>query len=315
MRVLVVGSSGFVGSNLNLEIPNTQFYGLDISEQRHASHQSYTHFERLDFLTEEAVAYVKCLAPDSIVLLAGVQFTSPIQKKSDREAAFAKNVEIARQAYKVMTATPTVKKIIFVSTDMVYGIQSESFVDENCAPDPIGEYGRSKLEAENILLKLNPRIVIFRPRLIVGPGRVGTIKLISRFVSANLPIPFIGKGENKYQMISVYDLWSAIGKCFDGKIHGIYNLGSDNPPTLNELFPKVIKNLARSNRIMRFPRRITEQLLLLLDSFNLSPLAPEQFLIAGQNCVLNTAKFKTATGWEPQYADEEIITQALRNLI
>lgn len=315
MKVLVVGSSGFVGSNLNLDRPNVQFYGLDISEQGYSSKSKYSQCERLDFLEEDAVAYIRDLSPDFIVLLAGIQFTYPIQKRKERQAAFAKNIEIANQAQKIISATPSIQKIIFVSTDMVYGLQTSSSIDENCGTNPIGEYGRSKLEAENILLKLNPKAIILRPRLIVGPGRVGTIKLISRFVSANLPIPFIGTGDNKYQMISVFDLWSAIEKCFISDIYGIYNLGSDQPPTLNELFPKVLKNLTKSNKIVKLPRRITEHLLLFLDYLNLSPLAPEQFLIAGQNCVLNTEKFKVATGWKPKDSDEEIITQTLRNLI
>jgi dTDP-glucose 4,6-dehydratase len=314
MKVLVVGSSGFVGSNMNLVSPDMQFYGLDVVEGKNTSDASYMHFEKLNFLSDEAIDFIKRISPDCIVLLAGIQFTSPIQKRKDRERDFSENVKIARRASELLSSISTIKKLIFVSTDMVYGIQQSKTVDEESECKPIGEYGKSKLRAEAILREFDSRTVIFRPRLIVGPGRAGTIKLISRIISAHLPIPFIGRGENRYQMISVFDLWSAISKCLDTNVYGVYNLGSNEPPTLNELFPRVLRNLGRTNRIIRLPQKLTEKTFLLMDYFNLSPLAPEQFLIAGQNCVLSTVKFMDATGWAPQYSDEDMITRAFLDL-
>ena len=314
MKVLVVGSSGFVGSNMNLVSPDIQFYGLDVVEGENTSDTRYMHFEKLNFLSDEAIDFIKWVAPDYIVLLAGIQFTSPIQKRKDRERDFSENVKIARRASELLSSISTIKKLIFVSTDMVYGIQQSKTVDEESECKPIGEYGKSKLRAEGILREFDSRTVIFRPRLIVGPGRAGTIKLISRIISRHLPIPFIGRGENRYQMISVFDLWSAISMCLDTDVYGVFNLGSNAPPTLNELFPRVLRNLGRTNIIIRLPRKLTEKTLLLMDYFNLSPLAPEQFLIAGQNCVLSTMKFMDATGWAPQYSDEDMITRAFLDL-
>jgi len=274
MKVLVIGSSGFVGSNLKLSLPDVQIYGLDTANLEDSLESNYFHFVKMNFVTNDAIKYIERLDPEHIVLLAGVQFTSPIQRRRNREKAFSENVVIARQAAKLLKAIPTVKKLVYVSTDMVYGIQSDSLVDEECEPKPIGEYGKSKLKAEEILSEFGARIVIFRPRLIIGPGRAGTIKLVSRFISAKLPIPLIGQGANRYQMISVFDLWNAIEKCFVDEISGVFNLGSNNPPTLNELFPKVLTNLGRSNRIIRLPRKFTEVFLYMADFFNLSPLAP-----------------------------------------
>jgi dTDP-glucose 4,6-dehydratase len=149
----------------------------------------------------------------------------------------------------------------------------------------------------------------------VGPGRVGTIKLLSKLIKSNLPIPLIGNGNNRYQLLSVFDLWSAIEKCLQLDINGVFNLGSDNPPILNELMPQVLSNLNRRNRVIRLPKTFTENVLLLLDRMNTSPLAPEQFQIAGQNCVLSTEKFKLISNWEPKYSDEQILTINLQQLL
>lgn len=314
MKVLIIGSSGFVGSNLKLQVPGAEFYGLDISGPRNSPDTQYVHCEEVDFLTKEAIGYIQTLKPTFIVLLAGIQFTSPIQKRQMRRKEFSQNVKIASQADEILNLLPSVRKLIYVSTDMVYGIQDGKSIDELCEPKPIGEYGSSKLEAERILTKHNSRVVILRPRLIVGPGRAGTIKLLARFVHGNLPIPLIGKGNNRYQMLSVSDLWSAIQKCISNDIQGVFNLGSDSPPTLNELFPQLLAKLGRRNLIIRLPQKLTERFLLILDRFNLSPLAPEQFLIAGINCELSTDKFKNATGWLPVYSDLQVITESLSQL-
>jgi len=314
MKILVVGSTGFVGSNINIEEEGIEFHGIDLDERIEKQNPKYSSFKRIDFLSQKSLDYIYHLQPDYVVLLAGIQFTLPIQKRQNRKASFEKNIEIALQATTMLTQIPGIKKLIYLSTDMVYGTQNLSSVAEDSHPQPIGEYGQSKLDSENILREHESRVVILRPRLIVGPGRVGTIKLLSRFIHKNLPIPIIGNGENRYQMLSVFDLWSAIDKSIKSGITGVFNLGSNAPPTLNELFPRVLRQLGRKNRIIRLPRRMTEKGLLLLDFCNLSPLAPEQFLIAGQNCMLSTEKFRNETGWEPLYTDQEILTKSLLEL-
>jgi len=314
VKILVVGSSGFVGSNLNIIDSKIEFHGIDFADSNIEQSRSYSTYNRIDFLSSECLTFVSKLEPDFVVLLAGIQFTSPIQKRRNRESDFNKNILIAKQAMEILKQNPSIKKLIYISTDMVYGIQKSVNLDETTKPNPIGEYGRSKLAAEVILQEFRSKVIIFRPRLIVGPGRAGTIKLLSRFIYWNLPIPLIGKGNNRYQMLSVFDLWSAIYKSTSVEIHGVFNLGSDLPPTLNELFAQVLRNLGRKNLIFRLPQRITEHLLLRLDSFNLSPLAPEQFLIAGQDCTLSTNKFKNSTGWSPVYSDLDVITQILSQL-
>jgi hypothetical protein len=80
------------------------------------------------------------------------------------------------------------------------------------------------------------------------------------------------------------------------------------------LFPQLLAKLGRDNFIIRLPQKLTEKFLLILDRFNLSPLAPEQFLIAGINCKLSTEKFKIATGWLPVHSDLEVITESLSQL-
>jgi dTDP-glucose 4,6-dehydratase len=314
VKVLVVGSTGFVGSNLDIEEEGVEFHGIDLDDRVQRQNSKYSSFKKFDFLSQECLDYIHYLRPDFVVLLAGIQFTLPIQKRQQREESFKENTKIASQANLLLSLLPEITKLIYVSTDMVYGIQNSLSVTEENPPHPIGQYGQSKLDSEAILRQNESRVVVLRPRVIVGPGRVGTIKILARLIYKNLPIPLIGNGENRYQMLSVFDLWSAIEKSIKTGVTGVFNLGSNEPPTLNEVLPKVLSELGRNNKIIRLPRDITEKALLFLDKYNLSPLAPEQFLIAGQNCSLSTAKFKSQTGWEPEHSDEKMMLEAIRSL-
>jgi nucleoside-diphosphate-sugar epimerase len=69
------------------------------------------------------------------------------------------------------------KRIVFTSSISVYGPR-EDVVDENTAPAPTSDYGRSKLMAEAIHRRwadaaADRRLVIVRPGVVFGPGEKG----------------------------------------------------------------------------------------------------------------------------------------------
>ena len=73
---------------------------------------------------------------------------------------------------------------------------------------PLGEYGLSKLKTEELAAewrKHGMNISLFRPRLIIGPGRLGILEKLFKLIDWNLPVPMIGSGKNPYQFISVFD--------------------------------------------------------------------------------------------------------------
>lgn len=311
VKVLVLGGMGFVGSNINLSSEDYELYSLDTAPLATTKYQRAI---RGDIRDSRVLFTIDEIKPKVLVVLAGKQFERPIQRRSQRIISFSANEEIARRVIEIVRNTPSISQVIYVSTDMVYGRQGLSLIDEKVSPHPIGEYGKSKFAAEEVLKSLEVEWVVFRPRLIVGPGRTGTVELLSKFIRLGMPVPIIGKGNNRYQMLSVFDMWSAIENAISQKLHGVYNLGSDNPETLNVLLPKILESLGKRNPILRLPKSLTERSLLILDQIGVSPLAPEQFLIAGQNCLLDITKMK-GTGWSPKFSDEAMLTEALGLLI
>lgn len=306
MRIVIIGSSGFVGTNLDFQLFANQILLVDRLPWPNNLPQ------HVDFLIgniceKRTQAYISNWEPTHVINLAGFQYGDGIPR-ARRKVYFAQNLEIARSLVEIISRTSSIKHITHISTDMVYGIAQSDEIDELTMTRPLGPYGASKLEAERIIMGCNVKAAIIRPRLIVGMGRVGTIALFKNLLMSGLPIPVIGKGENCYQMISVLDLWRAIALVSKAQAVGVYNVGSDNPPKLRTLLPELVAALDKKNRVLFLPKKPVEAMLNILDIIGLSPLAPEQYLIASANCKLDTSLIKNNLGWHPEYSDLEILT-------
>jgi len=307
MTVMVTGANGFVGSVLMSRNPS--FLGIDIrGENERVSICDATDKENLQkFIAENSIT--------KVVHLAGVQFSAYIPKKSRLEY-FKHNIDLA-ETIRSVARSSSISKIVYVSTDMVYGDKISTPLSEISIPNPIGEYGASKLAAEEILGKdsVEYGTVILRPRLILGVGRVGTIQKLARLIASPLPVILIGNGKNKYQFVAVEDVCSAIELSLDSGVIGVFNIGSDNPPSLNNLFKDTLSVLNRRKFILKVPNALAIILFNFLDVFGISPLTPEQYRIAGLDFVLNTEKIKNELGWVPTKDDRTMLIESLRNLI
>jgi dTDP-glucose 4,6-dehydratase len=146
-------------------------------------------------------------------------------------------------------------------------------------------------------------------------GRVGTIQKLADLIDSPFPIVLIGSGENSYQFISAEDVCKAIELSLLLDVNGVFNIGSDNPPNLNDLFDKTLTNLGKNKSIVRVPARFGIFMLDVLDKLGISPLTPEQYKIAPINYVLDTKKIKFDMDWSPSLTDEEMLTSALKDLL
>lgn len=307
MTILVTGADGFLGSILMSRNPN--FLGLD----------RFNRSQRVilcDLVDEKSLREV-LIEQDvtEIVHLAGVQFNTYIRRRQ-RANFFQQNIQMAELLSKVANSLD-IRKIVYVSTDMVYGDRVKSPVREDYIPNPVGEYGASKLAAEKIFTgNLNKYdVVILRPRLILGKGRVGTIQKLADLVNSPFPIVFIGNGKNKYQFVAAEDVCAAIELSLTQNVSGVFNIGSDNPPNLDDLFKATLLNLNRKKVIIKIPRKFAVLIFDFLDRLGLSPLTPEQYKIAGLDFVLDTDKIKTQLGWSPTKNDQVMLFDSLNSLI
>lgn len=209
------------------------------------------------------------------------------------------------------------RRHVLFSTDMVYGkMQTPPPIRPDHPRETIGEYSGAKRELENLCIERRSeglRVSILRPRIIIGPGRLGILINLFRLVEKGLPLPMIGDGSNHYQMISVFDCASAAVCAWKkGLPDGEFNLGSRNPPTVRQLLTELTKEAGSRSFLVRTPASLVKSTLRFLDRINLSLLVPEQYEIADSNYVLDISDTERVLEWTPRYDDTTMMLEAYR---
>lgn len=207
-------------------------------------------------------------------------------------------------------------RLVALSTDMVYGFPERLPVGPDHPRHPLGPYGRSKAKSEDLCVKARRQgmqVTIMRPRMIVGPGRLGVLVKLFKLIERSLPVPLIGNGRNHYQMISVHDVVSAI-RCAERKDfpNTTLNLGSDNPPQVRELLGNTIKQAGSRSVLVPTPAKPLKFVLATLERLGKPLLHREQYSIADINYLVDIEPTKRELDWQPAYSDSDMLVEAFR---
>jgi nucleoside-diphosphate-sugar epimerase len=247
------------------------------------------------------------LRPGDVVYhLAARQFADAVPRLNRTAWFEAVNVEGTRQVLSAM-ARSGANKLVFFSTDMTYGVPQSTPVTPSHPQRPIGPYGTSKMHAEALIRatrKEGIAATIFRPRLITGAGRLGILERLFRLIRRGLPVPLIGGGNNRYQMVSVQDCVTAAVRAVDrGCPPGPFNLGSASPPTTRMLLGAVIRHANSRSVLLPISAAPLKATLAALDFAGLTLMYPEQFGIADLDILLDTSTTRSELDWEPSIDD------------
>lgn len=217
-HVLVTGASGFVGRHLvgallerasvvaavrdSARMPASLRSVETISfELERAEHLRPAHLERFDCIYHSAahVHVMQSLAAD--------------------EQRFEQLNVRATEALAKSAAAAGVRRFIYLSSIKVNGERTigRKFTAQD-VPSPEDAYGRSKLKAENALLKVagesRLEVVIVRPPLVYGPGVGANFRRLLSLITSGWPLPF-GAIDNRRSLVSVWNLTSLLGKMLD----------------------------------------------------------------------------------------------------
>lgn len=208
-------------------------------------------------------------------------------------------------------------QLVFWSTDMVYGPALATPRDETHPRHPYGPYGRAKVAAEDMLAaarRAGLKVTMLRPRLIMGPGRLGIFTTLFGLVDKGLPIPLIGDGTNRFQFVSVADCARASLLAVDRGYPDVeINLGSAAPPTVSDLLSDFLNRSGARSRLLRTPASPVKRLLRLLSRLKISPMDSEQFEIADQDVTLDIRRAAEILGWIPADSDKDMLLSAYRS--
>lgn len=314
MKHIVIGGDGFVGRKLaaNLVAAGQDVLIADIANPESCHNVKIPHVY-FDVTNPETFACAD-LKSDDVIYNLSARMLSPIMKRAQRHDFFwPVNHDGVRNILEWMDRS-NASRLVHFTTDMIYGHTHKVPTQEDAPAAPLGEYGLSKLKSEYLCQDWRTRgmsISIFRPRLIIGPGRLGILSKLFKLIDLNLPVLMIGSGRNPYQFISVFDCASAAQAAWRaGFPNKVYNLGSDNPPPVKQLLKALIKEAGSRSLLIPAPAPLVKLALTTLDLINLPLMDPEQYMIADEICILDTTAAKQDLGWTPVYRDEDMLKAA-----
>ena len=317
MKHIIFGGDGFLGTELTKKLSMRGDNVLICDRKQTFSSGIYdsklVSYLKLDVKDSKAFDNID-VEFDDVIYHFAAELLVPIVKRDKRKDYFWQALHIGTQNVLDFMQKKGLKNLIYFTTDMVYGHSLENPRFENHPRKPLGPYGNAKYQTELLCEDYRAKgfnIPIFRPRLIIGPGRLGILEKLFKLIDWNLPVPTIGNGKNYYQFISVSDCADAcLCPIEAGFPNEEYNLGSLNPPTVNELLGMLIKKSGSKSFLIATPASIVKFILDIFDRINLPIMDPEQYLIADETCVLDVRKAENELNWIPKDNDIDMLLAA-----
>jgi UDP-glucose 4-epimerase len=152
-----------------------------------------------------------------------------------------------------------VKMFIQVSSISIYGNTRKISIET--APNPQNPYGKSKLKADEGLLKLQDekfKIAIIRPPMVYGGGNApGNMLKLIRLADKMIPLPFKNI-DNKRDYININNLVQYLALTAENLISGVYLVSDNESVSTIYLLNTIYKYLKKRGIIIKVPYFILE---------------------------------------------------------
>ena len=310
MRILVTGSSGFVGSAL-VPVLLCQHYEVTavVRREQDKSQAGSNSFVvgNIDAITK----WSKALHGADVVIHLAARVHAIGKHESEDIKEFRRvntdgTLNLARQA-----AENGVKRFVYLSTIKVNGeatAPGRPFTSNDLAA-PQDPYGISKHEAEVGLRALaqetKMQVVIIRPPLVYGPGAKGNFNTLMKIVARSLPLPFASI-RNRRSLVGIDNLVNLISTCIE------------HPSAANETFlasdaedlstPELIRRMARA--MDRPARLFPVPPVLLSNAATLVGKGDVALRLCG-SLQVDISKSSELLGWKPTVSVDEALKKAL----
>ncbi|MFA5382894.1 MAG: NAD-dependent epimerase/dehydratase family protein [Candidatus Micrarchaeia archaeon] len=235
MNILVTGASGHLGKYLIEDLTERYMIrALLLSPDETSKIENYNNIEIVygdltDPITIEGIT--KDI--DVVIHLAAV-----IDYIAPENTLYKVNYEGTKNVIRECAKTG-VKKFIYISSTAVYGKNlPKEAINEDFPLKPNNAYGKSKMLAEQELLKFKEKmnVIILRLSMLYGKGFDKGYFYILRAIEKK-EMKMIGNGENHIPLLHVKDAVEAIKLSLENKTQSgsVYNVANQNSITQKEL--------------------------------------------------------------------------------
>lgn len=234
-RILVTGADGYISRSFRQymeRFPNE--YAVSAASLRGES------WKDLDFSGCSVVLHTAGLAHEK-----ETRENARLYYKINRDLT----AEVAEKA-----KAEGVGQFVFLSSMSVYGME-EGVITPDSVPRPRSSYGRSKLEAEKLLLKMRTegfRVSVLRPPMVYGEGCRGNYQALVKLARI---LPVCPDYQNRRSMISIENLCEDIKGIIDSGADGIFCPQDPNYVCTCEMICEIAKRNGRKiprTRLLNF---------------------------------------------------------------
>jgi nucleoside-diphosphate-sugar epimerase len=224
------------------------------------------------------------------------------------------DVEGTRTILEIAAATG-VPRVVHVSSTAVYGIPDHHPLVEDDRLHGVGPYGEAKVAAEAVCVAARSPtlcVPIVRPKSFIGPERLGVFALLYDWAADGKSFPILGRGDNRYQLLDVEDLCTAIVLCATlprERADSVFNIGAREFTTMRQDFQAVLDRAGHGKRIVPLPAAPAIWTLRLLERLKLSPLYRWVYETAATDSFVSIERAERVLGWSPRWSNRDALVR------
>ena len=256
-KILVTGGAGYIGSklvtkllNIGYEVTVVDVLKFSSKSLNHLFSNRNFHFIKGDVRNKELMK--KLVEKSEFIIPLAALVGAPLCKKYKKEAV---SVNLNSIKFLMKLVSKRKKKVIYLTTNSGYGVgEKNKYCDENSPLNPISLYGRTKVQAEKIVMSYNNSIG-FRLATVFGYSyRMRTDLLVNNFVFKSLNEKKLTLYEPHFRRnyIHVDDVVDGIVYSIKNFIHlrnNVYNLGLSSANLTKYMLAKKIKDKIKHLKI------------------------------------------------------------------
>jgi len=316
MKTLVTGSSGLLGqvhTRLLLERGDT-VTGFDMVAPPAPAGLPGFEFALGDIRDAGALRDAAS-GVDVIYHLAAGQRMKPQFSSLSEQEIFDMNLQGVANVLSVAEQLGT-PKVVFVSSSGIYGIPQTVPCTEEHPTVPLGAYGESKLQAEELCRRAIDRgldVTAVRPMSLFGPNMTGVFVILFEWVRTGRPVFILGSGNNRVQMVSAFDVANAcIHAAERSPGEHFFNIGSDpdKVPTVRAQVEALVRHAGTRSPVFAIPAALLRNAARALHVVGWSPIVPEHYLLADSTFLLDISRARRELAWEPAHTNVQLMTDA-----
>ena len=261
VNCLVLGANGFLGSHLVDSLADRGHY-VRCFDRFKDNKTKFYNSSKVELYNGEFLNNkdLKSSIKDIDYVFHLISTTTPISSSDNPAIEIETNIRYSIELFNICTQAK-VKKVIYVSSGgAVYGDVNESVINETVTPHPISPYGIGKLTVEMFLDYYKHSCgldsVVYRPSNPYGSrqslsSRQGVIPIFLQQLLSSQPINIYGDGSMVRDYIYVKDAMEMIATSFESSKSNLYNIGSGNGVSVNDLLPIITETTGLDININR----------------------------------------------------------------